>query len=81
MSVTDGGAILTWGPGSSGDSDDDEVRKLATIPSVQFEIYYKEVCASADIKFGILMNKCVKVGVNSSSSSVFESDHVSRKLL
>ena len=26
VSVTDGGAILTWGPGSNADSDDEEVR-------------------------------------------------------
>ena len=45
VSVTDGGAILTWGPGSNGDSDDEEV---SVIMASVFVIFTNIFCSGQE---------------------------------
>ena len=41
VSVTDGGAILTWGPGSNGDSDDEEVSVIIVSDNCHQHILFR----------------------------------------
>ena len=61
MSVSDGGAILTWSAGDDlkdEEEEEDGDSSRVRLPSAHYEVYYK------------------RVGDNSTSASVFESDKV-----
>ena len=60
MSVSDGGAILTWSAGDDlrDEEEEDGDSSRVRLPSAHYEVYYKSV------------------GDNSTSASVFESDKV-----
>ena len=60
VSVSDGGAILTWSAGDDlkDEEEEDGDSSRVRLPSAHYEVYYKSV------------------GDNSTSASVFESDKV-----